>query len=209
MQRLNVNFFLKGDKTQNGLCAIYGKLKLGSTSCTFSTGKYISKEKWEKTNHLRNAIRKDIDISLKEYIHSMSLELEKAYTQHIKTVTTDKKITATDIKNLCFDTTVKKEITLLDLVNKHNNYFKMQVAKGDRADGSLEKYERMGEVLKEYLYNRYKVLDIEFDKIGSDFVFDLDHYIRFERKHGGKAGLGHNTTVKYIRNISSMINYTL
>ncbi|MBC7863520.1 MAG: hypothetical protein IAF38_11130, partial [Bacteroidia bacterium] len=148
---MKLNFFLKGDKTKDGLTAIYGKIKLGSTSCTFSTGKYILQDRWEKTNCLRTAQRIETEASLKEHISSIRLSVERTHTKLIKD--SDSKITAMDLKKICFGSQIKqeKQISLLDVVNYHNKYFKMQVTKGDRAKGSEEKYVRMGEVLKDFL----------------------------------------------------------
>ncbi len=211
MNKLKVSFFLKGDKTKNGLTAIYGKIKLGTTSCTFSTGKYIVPDRWEKTNYLKNANRIDAEASLKEYIYSIPLQLEKAYTQIIKHSDGIDNITATDLKNKCFDFQDKKEhqTTLLEVLNNHNKFFKMKVAKGERAAGSEEKYIRMEGVMKNFLKEEYHLKDIQLDKISREFVFGLDAYLRFKKKNGEKKGLGNNTTVKYIRNISAMVNHSV
>jgi len=91
----------------------------------------------------------------------------------------------------------------------HNNDFKLKKDKGERAIGSYEKYVRMASVVREFLEKRYNQSDISFSAINSDFIFGLDYYLRNERPNGGKWGIGHNTTVKYIRNISVMINYSV
>lgn len=112
-------------------------------------------------------------------------------------------------KNYCFNLNKEHKITLLEIVNSHNEYFKKQVQKGDRAQGSLDKYERMGKVIKDYLQSKHKINDIPFDKITRQFVYGFDEFLRFERIHGNNKGLGNNTTVKYLRNISSMINHAI
>jgi hypothetical protein len=49
MKKQKVCFYLKGDKkNQNGETAIYGKIYLGNDYSTFSTSKYILKERWSK-----------------------------------------------------------------------------------------------------------------------------------------------------------------
>jgi len=42
MQKLKVHFYLKGDKQKNGVSPIYGKIQVGTSSATFSTGKTIN-----------------------------------------------------------------------------------------------------------------------------------------------------------------------
>jgi integrase len=211
MNKLKLNFFLKGDKKQNGLTAIYGKIIIGTSHCTFSTGKYVLPKRWKETNCLRNALRIDAEVSLKEHLNSLRLRVERTHTQLIKSSDGKMTITAMDFKNVINDVKpkVEQEITLLDIIRNHNKYFKLQVTKGERAKGSEEKYIRMGEVLVTFLKEKYNVEDIEYKKVDREFVFALDAYLRFEKKHSDKKGIGHNTTVKYVRNISSMVNHSI
>ena len=208
MKKLKVTFYLKGDKkNQNGETAIYGKIYLGNEYSTFSTAKYIQQERWAKTNSLRNPVRIDFEINLKNYLKNLTDGIEDNYNQLVKTYSGDEEITPLYLKNYCFNHNPEHKITLLEIVATHNEYFKKQVKKGDRADGSLEKYERMGDVISDYLKSKLKQKDIEFDKITRKFVYGLDEFLRFDRKHGNKTGLANNTTVKYIRNISAMVSH--
>ena len=122
MNKLKLNFFLKGDKKQNGLTAIYGKIKIGSTSCTFSTGKYILPKRWKETNCLRNAQRVETELSLKEHFNSLQLKVERAHTQLLRSSENKATITAMDFKNVITDVKPKVEykITLFDIINNHN-----------------------------------------------------------------------------------------
>lgn len=208
MKKLKLGFYLKGDKkNQNGETAIYCKIFLGNDCTTFSTSKYILQERWSKTNNLRNTLRVDNEINLKNYLKSLTDGIEEKYIEIIKTYSGDDEITPSLLKKYCFDKNPEHKITLLEIVEYHNKYFKKQVKKGDRADGSLEKYERMGCVIKDYLETKYKLKDINFEKINRPFVYGLDEFLRFDRKHGKKSGLANNTTVKYIRNISVMVSH--
>lgn len=210
MKKQKVSFYIKGDKkNQNGETAIYGKIFLGNNYATFSTSKYISAERWNKTNGLRNVLRVDNEINLKNYLKALVDSIEEKYIDLTKTYTGEDEITPLYLKNYCFNLNKERKITLLEIVENHNEYFKKQVKKGDRAKGSLEKYERMGNVIKDFLLSIHKINDIQFDKITRQFVYDLDEYLRFERVHGKNKGLGNNTTVKYLRNISSMINHAI
>jgi integrase len=208
MKKLKVCFYLKGDKkNQSGETAIYGKIFVGNDYSTFSTSKYIMKERWAKTNNLRNAVRVDNEINLQNYLKSVYEGIDKKYTELKKNIDNDSEITPLSLKKYCFDTNPEHKITLLEIMSSHNEFFKKQVKKGDRAEGSLEKYERMSDVMLDYLKSKYKIKDISFEKINRQFVYGLDEFLRFERKHGKKTGLANNTTVKYIRNISSMISH--
>lgn len=210
MKKLKVSFYLKGDKkNHNGETAIYAKIYLGNLYSTFSTSKYILQERWSKTNSLRNVVRVDNEINLKNYLKSLVDGIENKYHELMKSNIDNVEITPLYLKNYCFNEKPEHKISLLEIVANHNEYFRKQVNKGDRAKGSLEKYERMASVILDYLQSKHKINDIQFDKITRQFVYGLDEFLRFERKHGRKKGLGNNTTVKYLRNISSMINHTI
>jgi len=210
MKKLKVSFYLKGDKkNHNGETAIYAKIYLGNLYSTFSTSKYILQERWSKTNSLRNVIRVDNEINLKNYLKSLVDGIENKYNELIRNNPDNEEITPLYLKNYCFNEKTEHKITLLEIIEKHNEYFKKQVTKGDRAKGSLEKYERMANVIKDFLQSKHKIKDIQFDKVNRQFVYALDEFLRFERIHGKKKGLGNNTTVKYLRNISSMINHAI
>lgn len=209
MKKLKVSFYLKGDKkNHNGETAIYAKIYLGNLYSTFSTSKYILQERWSKTNNLRNVVRVDNEINLKNYLKSLVDGIENKYNELMKSNTDDVEITPLYLKNYCFNEKSEHKITLLEIVTNHNEYFKKQVNKGDRAKGSLEKYERMASVILDYLQSKHKIKDIQFDKINRQFVYGFDEFLRFDRKHGKNKGLGNNTTVKYLRNVSSMINHS-
>ena len=96
MSKLNVSFYLKNDKQRNGESAIYAKIKLGSTTSTMSTGKYLSSIRWEKTNMLLNAKRKGNEVSLKNYIYEIPNNISDIYLKLSKET---KNITARDSKN--------------------------------------------------------------------------------------------------------------
>jgi integrase len=209
MKKLKVCFYLKGDKKNaNGETAIYGKIYLGNIYSTFSTSKYILHERWFKTNNLRNTLRIDNEINLKNYLEMLKNNIEAKYIQYSKNSEIEE-ITPFHFKNYCFNNKPEHKITLIEIIENHIKFFKKQVVKGDRAKGSLEKYERMLDVISDYLQTRCKLKDIPFDKINRQFVYNFDEFLRFERKHGNKSGLANNTTVKYIRNISSMINHNI
>jgi integrase len=208
MKKIKVSYYLKGDKkNQNGETAIYGKIYLGNQYSTFSTSKYILKERWEKTNNLRKPLRIDLEINLHNYLKSLINSIENKYIELLRTYDGNEEINPLLLKNYIFNQTPEHKITLLEIVKYHNDYFAKQVDKGDRSEGSLEKYERMGSVLVDYLKSKLKLSDIEFEKINRKFVFGLDEFLRFDRIHGRKKGLVNNTTVKYIRNISTMVNH--
>ena len=76
MQKLKVHFYVKGDKKKNGVCPIYGKISVGTSSATFSTGKTIQPARWERTNGLRGVTKLANEESIKNYLQELP-RLEK------------------------------------------------------------------------------------------------------------------------------------
>ncbi|HXB44890.1 MAG TPA: site-specific integrase [Puia sp.] len=210
MKRLKVNFYLKADKARNGLCPIYGKIILGATNATFSTSRYISKERWQITNRLLSSLRINNEISLKNFIYDIPRQVDDAYTQMMRSTESNAQITASQLRDTFWrKPKPKKEISIIDIMELYVSDFKLKMDKRERAVGSYEKYVRMVSVVREFLEKKHNQSDMSFSEVNSDFIFGLDYYLRNERPNGGKWGIGHNTTVKYIRNISVMINYSI
>lgn len=210
MKKLTVGFYLKSDKARNGLCPIYGIIKLGNTSSTFSTGKLITKERWSSTNRLLKPLKLKQEILVKSFIYQIPIKAEELYQKLYKSNSLNLNITAKDICNILFGKEkTQHEVTIMEVADYHNKHFRLQVIKGERSKGSEEKYYRMSGVVKEYLESRFHCKDFDVCKINSDFIYGLDNFLRNERRRGSNVGIGHNTTVKYMRNISVMFNYAL
>ena len=60
---IKLNFYLKSDKLRADLgCPIFLKLTCSGKSTTLSTNKWITKERWNATNKLKNPLRIDKEI---------------------------------------------------------------------------------------------------------------------------------------------------
>jgi len=207
MSKLNVSFYLKNDKQRNGESAIYAKIKLGSTTSTMSTGKYICPIRWGKTNMLQNAKRKGNEVSLKNFIYEIPREISDIYLKLSKET---KNTSAKDLKNTYSGrTNTGARITIIKLLDSYIINFAKRVEKDEVSARTLEKYEGVLKIFKEFLSKKYKLKDIPLEDIDNEFVYSFDDYLRYEKPNGAKFGIGNNTTVKYISNIKSMLNYSV
>jgi integrase len=207
MSKLKVSFYLKKDKIKNEKSAIYAKIALGRTTTTMFTGQYICPLRWKSTNMLQQAKRIPREISLKDYIYDIPTRITD---EHVKLLKEGRKdMSALELKNSYLGVVkIEKSITLLDVFDIHNSNFKKRVTKQEVSDGSLEKYERVRKIIKTFLLSNYRIKDIPFNQIDNKFVFDFDEYLRYEKPNDGKRGIGNNTTVKYISNIKTMVNFS-
>jgi site-specific recombinase XerD len=65
--------------------------------------------------------------------------------------------------------------------------------------GTLERYETTLKHLQDYLATTHKVNDIDCEDLKYSFIADFDYYLKTEKK------IGHNTTVKYLRNFKKIV----
>ena len=177
MSKLNVSFYLKNDKQRNGESAIYAKIKLGSTTSTMSTGKYICPIRWEKTNMLLNAKRKGNEVSLKNFIYEIPREISDIYLKLSKET---KNTSAKDLKNTYSGrTNTGARITIIKLLDSYIINFAKRVEKDEVSVRTLEKYEGVLKIFKEFLSKKYKLKDIPLEDIDNEFVYSFDDYLRY------------------------------
>lgn len=207
MKKLKTSFYIKKDKSKNGLAPIYVKIKLGRTTTTMSTSKYISPERWSSTNFLINAKKIPTEVSLKNYIYEIPRSLEDIYINLIKEL--DVEPTITEIKNEFLGKPAKKDVTFKDVGKIHNKALEKRVAKGENSERTLEKYELMLQIFESFLELKFNCKDIAIEEISEHIVFDFDEYLRYERPNNKMLGLSNNTAVKYFSNISTVMNYSL
>lgn len=208
MRKLKVTFYLKADKLKNGQAPIYIKVKLGNESTTISTGKYISPDRWQSTNYLMSAKKIPYEVSLKNYIYEIPRSIEDIYIKLIKSSEVEPNLKA--IKNCYLGKSSKeRKITFKEVGKIHNDIFKKRVKKGETANETLEKYERVLRIFEEFLIKKFKIKDIAIEDINENIVYAFDEYLRYERPNKKKKGVSNNVTVKYFRNINTIMKYSL
>ncbi|MEI6851543.1 MAG: tyrosine-type recombinase/integrase [Bacteroidota bacterium] len=209
MKKMKVIFYLKKEKTNaEGKSAIYGKILVGNTNATFATGKYISPERWEETNHLRNVVKKDEEI--KSYLKFIEDKANAILLDFIKKDAVD--VSADMVKSVLFGTSnISKgsQKTVLQAIDFHNAYFSKLVDGDKKADGTLDRYKCIRNITAEFIQKEYGCTDLPVYKMDKAFVFRLDSYLRTEKTYKDKVGCGNNTTVKYIRNLKTIFNYII
>lgn len=199
-------FYLKSDKQNNeGESPIYAKIKLQGKTTTLSTGKFISKERWVFTNKLKNTLRLNTEKNIKTAIYLLESKIEETY---IKLSKSNPDSTLIDIKNILSGKTSKTdEIDIIKLFEKHNDSFKKKYESGERSKATLQKYNRIKNLLFQFIKLKYGKTSFNVDNIDTKFIYNLETYLRYESTHRGKIGIGHNTVVKYFRALKTICKY--
>jgi site-specific recombinase XerD len=199
-------FYLKTDKQNSkGESAIYAKIKLQGKTSTLSTGKYIDKDRWEATNKLKNTLRITNEKNCKTTLNLIETKIETIYLELVKTSNV---VSLIDVKNKLKGKQPKpNSIDVLELFQKHNDYFKRKFEAGERTKASLQKYNRAKELLSNFLNNKYRKKHLSITEIDNTFIYELEHYLKYESTFKSKVGINHNSVVKYFQNFKTMCRF--
>ncbi len=203
---VKTNFYLKTGKINNdGELSIYCKIKYRNTITTMSTGKWISKKRWHSTNHLRNPLKIKREKTIKQYLNKIVREVDSACL-HLSN--THDFFTASDIKNKITGKVKDiNEALCSEVIELHNSNFEKKVNRGERAAASLQKYNRIKDLFKNYILKRYNKKDFLVKKIDNQFIYDFESYLLYESGFKGKIGISNNAVVKYFQNLNTIFNY--
>jgi site-specific recombinase XerD len=201
-------FYLKTDKqNSNGESPIYAKIKLLGKTSTLSTGKYIDKDRWEATNKLKNTLRITSEKICKNTLNLIESKIEEIYFELVKL---DSNVKLDDIKNQLKGKTSKHNCTdILELFQKHNNYFKRRYELGERTKASLQKYSRAKDLLSNFLEAKLRKKSYNVTDIDNTFIYDLEDYLKYESTFKSQVGISHNSVVKYFQCFKTVCHYGL
>ncbi len=199
-------FYLKTDKKNNdGELPIYCKIKYKNTATTLSSGKWITKKRWQATNHLRNPLKLKMEMAVKAGLDRIKEDVDSAY---LKLCNNLEFITALDIKNkLTGKVKDINEVLFGEVINLHNSDFEKKVQRGERTEASLQKYNRVKTLFENYLNKRFNKREYFVKKIDNQLIFDFDSFLRYESGFKGKIGISNNAVVKYLQNLNTIFNY--
>jgi hypothetical protein len=195
---VSILFYIKRSKANNdGICPIYVRVTIQAKRFEFSANRYVNPERWSSegakvkgTNEEARTINSHLD-----YLKNQVLEAEKRLFKK------DIRVTSENLKNELFGASETKRM-LVPIFQDHNNKIKELVGK-EYAPGTLERYKTSLSHTIEFLQWKYKVSDIEINKIDHAFITDYEFWLRSVRN------CANNTAVKYIKNFNKIIKLCL
>lgn len=192
--KITLHFYAKSTKANAaGLLPIYVRLTVDGKRMEFSTKKFIDSAKWlpemsKMKGNTENAR------SLNEYL---DLLRSKIFDIQMELIHRNESLTIEVFKNRLLG--IKEhEHMLIPIFKDHNNKIKELVGK-EYAPGTLERYNTSLKHTVEFLEWKYKVSDIDINKIDHAFITDYEFYLRSVRN------CANNTAVKYIKNFNKII----
>ncbi|KQO27926.1 tyrosine type site-specific recombinase [Flavobacterium sp. Leaf82] len=207
---LKVLFYQKSDKlNKNGESPIYARLSYNNKQISMSTGQAISKERWASTNNLRNQLKIEKEIVIKNLLDLFQLNAAKKFTELFRI---DPEV---DLQLLKAEITGKVKIdqpegpTVIEIMNTYILFFNKRVKSGERASASLQKYKRAKDLLLNFITVTYKKEDMSASELSSSFVFKLEQFLKYESSFKEQTGIKNNSVVKYMKMYKTACNYSI
>lgn len=120
---LKVIFYLKSEKAdKNGEFSIFARITYKQKRISLSTGKAISKERWDYTNKLRILLRLEKEKVLKNYLDIYRLNVEKKFNK-LFNVDPDVPLEVLKAELSGKSKLQTNRTTLLQIMHRHNKFF--------------------------------------------------------------------------------------
>ena len=196
--KVSILFYAKRAKASvNGLVPIYTRITINGKRIELSSNRFVEMSKWSTeagkmkgNSEEARSINSHLDM-LRIQIIDMQMELV-----HKKIP-----VTAETLKNKILGVDERARM-LIPIFQDHNNKIKELVGK-EYAPGTLERYKTSLSHTIEFLQWKYKVSDIEINKIDHAFITDYEFWLRSVRN------CANNTAVKYNKNFNKIIKICL
>jgi len=187
-------FYLKKSKIDaQGKCPIYLRITIDGKRTEISTKRTIEVSKWNAKAY--KAIGRTEDIrELNAYLDSLTT---KVYQSQRDLIQDNKEVTTETLKNKYLGIE-DKDRTLITIFKNHNKQVEKLVGK-EYSQATLTRYKTVCSHLQEFMKYQYNVSDISIKRIDHQFITDFEFYLKSVRN------CGHNSSLKYIKNLKKII----
>ncbi|WP_348797299.1 site-specific integrase [Flavobacterium adhaerens] len=196
--KITLHFYAKSTKANaTGLLPIYVRLTVDGKRLEFSTKKFVEKSKWSSELSKMKGTTEEAR-SINSYLDLMKT---KVFNAQMELIHRNENLSIENFKEKLLGTEQRQRM-LIPIFQDHNNKIKELVGK-EYAPGTLERYKTSLSHTIEFLQWKYKVSDIEINKIDHAFVTDYEFWLRSVRN------CANNTAVKYLKNFNKIIKLCL
>ncbi|MFH6957266.1 phage integrase SAM-like domain-containing protein [Flavobacterium aquidurense] len=206
---LKVIFYLKAGKfNKSGESPIYARISYKKQSITMAAGKSILKQRWQFTDNLRSVLKLEKEKVIKNTLDLFLLGMEKKFNELLKI---DQDFSLQLLKDEFKGETAVKEdsVSIIEIMNRHNEFFKRKVDAGERSKASYQKYERAKDLLITFMTKQYGIQDISLPEVNSAYVYNLEAFLKYDSSFKGKTGIQNNSVVKYMRMYKTACKYSI
>jgi site-specific recombinase XerD len=191
-------FYMKKPKNyQTGPAPIYMRITVNGKRAEIATGRECEPLSWNPGAGRFKGTKQEAR-SFNAYLDNLQSQV---YEAHRVLIESGIVITVDALKNKFLGKS-EKSLMLMDVFRDHNKKVNALVG-SEYAAGTAVRYQTSLKHTRDYLEWKYKVSDIEIDKIDHDFITNYEFYLRSERK------CANNSAFKYIKNFKKIIGICL
>ena len=191
-------FYLKRTKTlNNGKFTIFMRITVDGERAEISTHQSVESHLWNQGKATTKGVS-DSSKQINDYLEHLKL---KVYQYKKELESNDQEVTARTLGDLLQGKNQRRK-GLVELFLEHNKKCRELVGK-DIAPATLTRYETTIMHIKCFIHAKYQQQEMQLQSINHEFIKNFEHYLKTIRN------CGHNTTVKYIRNLRKIIRIAL
>lgn len=196
----SILFFIRESKARkNGKAPIELMITVNGERSSFSTGKQIAIEKWDKAKQQVKG-KDEETLSLNKYLKAIKAKL---YQKEAELMDKGFIITAELLRDAYFDKVESiKERSLFEVLTEHNQAQEKLVGNGvSKATYWISVYtERL---LKEFIQQKYKREDLYLRELNLNFIQSFHSFLRIDK------GMAQNSSTKHLKLLKKIINLSV
>ena len=181
---------------KNGKVPIEGTITVNGQKCSFSTGKLVLANSWDK---VRQSVRGASE-EAKNINKFLSAVKARMYEKEAELLDKGFIVTAELLKDAYLDKVERlKEHTLIGVLEEHNSELAPMVGK-TISKATYFNFEHGGRLLKNYIQSRYDRNDLYLRELNLSFIQGFHSYLL------GECGMRQNTTTKHLKFLKKLLN---
>ncbi len=191
-------FYLKKPKNYvSGPVPIYIRITVNGERAETTSNRECDPNLWNSYSGRLKGTTENIR-SFNAYLDGLQ---HQVYDAHKELTEAAIAITAEKLKNR-FLGNDEKAIMLLTIFREHNNNMAALIGNG-YSSGTLTCFRTTIKHTENYIYWKYKALDVDIKKIDHEFITSLEFYLRSQKK------CSNNSALKYVKNFKKIIRFCL
>ena len=196
----SILFFIRESKARkNGNVPIEVMITVNGERCSFSTGKQIAIEKWDKTKQQVKGKDQETQ-NLNNYLKAIKAKL---YQKEAELLERGFIITAQILYDAYFDKVESlKERSLFEVFEEHNQEQEKLVGNGvSKATHWVSVYTIR--LLREFVQQKYKREDLYLRELNLNFIQSFHSFLRIDK------GMAQNSSTKHLKLLKKIINLSV
>lgn len=181
---------------KQGLVPIWARITVDGKRAEFSTQKQIFPKFWDAENS--KVLEKYSEAGqINDYLTLVKAEVIKHYNVLIST----KEIVSADDVKKSYKGVKEINKTFLQLFKQFNQQLLERKENNDLSEGRYKRFQILYGKCSDFVKYKFKKTDVNLEELKLNFIVEFEHYLRI------KEGIGHNTAMKYAKDLKQLMKY--